>query len=186
MGRKTETGNPIRVPGFFSPAHPARGFSLLELMAVAAIIGVLAAIAIPQYQNYVIRSRVVEGLGLADGARINVWDVLSGGNPQGSPNGYALGYTPPATTANVTSVLIAPATGVITITLAAAAGGGTITVNPYTSPGGAPTALPIGTAPFAPPTEAIQWQCRAAGSALVAPGSAAGTLPGQFAPATCR
>jgi type IV pilus assembly protein PilA len=86
----------------------------------------------------------------------------------------------------VTSVTIAAATGIITITTSLAAGGGTLTMNPYTSPGGVATALPAGGAAFAPPTDALQWQCRAAGSALIAPGSAAGTLLAAYAPASCR
>src|SRR4030081_1307341 len=49
-----------------------KGFTLIELMIVVAIIGILAAIAIPAYQDYTVRAKVTEGLGLASSAKVAI------------------------------------------------------------------------------------------------------------------
>ena len=94
-----------------------KGFTLIELMIVVAIIGILAAIAIPAYQDYTIRAQVTEGLNLADAVKTGVaeyyanngtWPVgLVGANP-------ALGYTSLPSGKYVASVNVA--TGTINIT----------------------------------------------------------------------
>ena len=103
-----------------------QGFTLIELMIVVAIIGILAAVAIPAYQDYTIRARVTEGLSIASAAKTAVSETFQ---TNGAFTVATSGWTAPAATPNVTSVGMAD-TGVITITYTAAAGGGTIELAP--------------------------------------------------------
>jgi len=57
------------------------GFTLIEVMVVVAIIGILASVAVPQYQGYIARSRVVEGINLASSARLAVAEVFANLGP---------------------------------------------------------------------------------------------------------
>src|SRR6202051_3324234 len=63
-----------------------KGFTLIQLMIVVAIIGILAAIAIPAYQNYTIRAQITEGLSLADGWKTGIAEFYAqnGVFPSGS------------------------------------------------------------------------------------------------------
>jgi type IV pilus assembly protein PilA len=151
-----------------------KGFTLIELMIVVAIIGILAAVAIPAYQDYTVRAKVTEGLSLASGLKVTVADNAANGI---ALNNNTPGVNPaPAFTAtrNVATLVVA-LNGEITAGMTATAGNGTLVLAPRDGA----AALTAGTIPVNP----ITWNCNAAGSAK---GGTAGTLLAKYAPAECR
>jgi type IV pilus assembly protein PilA len=106
-----------------------KGFTLIELMIVVAIVGILATIAIPAYQEYTVRARVTEGLSLAASAKLAVEEIYQSTNAFPA-NQATAGYISPTATANVTSVTVGAGNGVITITYTAPARGVVLTLTP--------------------------------------------------------
>ncbi|MFO1392152.1 MAG: pilin [Steroidobacteraceae bacterium] len=93
-----------------------KGFTLIELMIVVAIIGILAAIAIPAYQDYTIRSQVTEGLAMAGAAKAAVAESFAQ-TGEWPANNTEAGLDPtPTNISGKYVVSIAVSNGLITVT----------------------------------------------------------------------
>jgi type IV pilus assembly protein PilA len=167
-----------------------KGFTLIELMIVVAIIGILAAIAIPAYQDYTVRSKVTEGLNLAASAKVAVADGFQSNDIPGV-TAAATAWNGPANfsaTKYVSNISIGTKTGVITIFYqnVPQINGQTLVLQPeIKAPGGAYALLAAGE------TGSIDWLCAsqtdATGTAvgMLAP-AAMGTLVPKYAPTQCK
>jgi len=182
-----------------------KGFTLIELMIVVAIIGILAAVALPAYQDYTIRAKVTEGIVLGSSLKVVVADnaanataAVSGGLFAGMTTGT--GGTPTACgntatcvmqvpvdataglTKNVLSITGTTATGLISVAYQTALVPATSnTLLLYPSSNG--NVLAVAT----PPTGAMVWTCFAAGKAAINGATVTtATLLAKYAPAECR
>lgn len=105
------------------------GFTLIELMIVIAIVGILATLAVPTYQNYMVRSRVSEALNFAETAKTAVSETMMTNGGEAPATNEDAGFQFTAPTDNVQNVMIGE-NGVITITTTDDAGDGTFSMTP--------------------------------------------------------
>jgi type IV pilus assembly protein PilA len=168
-----------------------KGFTLIELMIVVAIIGILAAIAIPAYQDYTVRSKVTEGLSLASSAKTSVAEGWQSGDVTGvnaAATAWNQGFT--ATKYVKTVGISTDGLGTISITydttpngipqLATGGGGPLLTLSPNI--GGKALATGV--------TGSIDWACASQTNVTAAAEKLTVNLPGsvlpKYVPTQCK
>ncbi len=179
-----------------------KGFTLIELMIVVAIIGILAAIAIPAYQQYTARAKVTEGLVLAAAAKVTIEDGFqSNGLPGLTAAATAWTFGP---TKYVACITVNDGTGAVAVSATPCVGNGVagdpgaITITFNASPSGIPqlqanantitlTPSVAGATLSNAATGNVDWACASASKTTAAalPGRLGSLLP-RFAPVQCQ
>ncbi|MBU0808684.1 MAG: pilin [Gammaproteobacteria bacterium] len=174
-------------------AQMQKGFTLIELMIVVAIIGILAAVALPAYQDYTVRSKVAELMIAASSPKSLISEAFQTDGLPGvtaAANEYNARPLADKTSKYVGNIAIAAATGVITVTTGTAAVSGlpadAAARNINFSPNVRNVALVAGA------TGAIDWACTSATDTtatarnLASRAIPATPLPAKYAPSECR
>jgi len=175
-----------------------KGFTLIELMIVVAIIGILAAVALPAYQDYTVRARVTEGISLATGAKKLVeTDAQTATELKALADTFnAQAGTKGAVSKYVSQVAIKDDTGEVTVTLnekniGAIPAKSQLVYTPYIQLGGA-APVDLATALKGTDTGTMDWGCASDANAVATARGlkvitkSATPLPAKYAPSECR